>query len=202
MGGMSDALPKAMTWSKTKTMFMFTLVLDVLRYGSLLLFLFASQIVGAYVSAKTGSETLGAIAQKTAGATEVLTGAGVGLFVLGAVLSVAVAFAGWLMVVGITVFMNARIVRYNIGKVWWALGLGLMFSLTAMMAFLYASQIRHERAQLKEWQRMKAAERRAQREQQQLAALEIQQEADYEAQRQAANDNAEDAENGNDEIPE
>lgn len=216
--------PKVMTWGKASPIIIVAIVFDLVRAFFTFFWFLGPALAAAYctmtASGALSSWTFGLLGTKTAAAicAAVAIGAG-GAAVevtapFGAVMAMAIGFAGWLTIGGYLAITNARVFKEN--ALWFVASLAIsevpfldaIPALTLTLWRMYNRQIKLEKAAMKKYQEEKAAEQQQERARQaaKIAQIQAAQQTQNMQQEAAANDerfNQEQAANdaSYDEIP-
>lgn len=181
----SSTPPEVMTWRKASLILILAVVFDVTRAFFQFFWFFGPALAAAYCAMKAAgilsTWTLGILGAKTAAALCAGAAAAAGAAAIaatapiGVILAEAVGLIGFLTLGLIVIMTNARIVKSVASAPWYfagAFAFGEVPFLGALPVFsitlwrLYRSQIHAETAALKAWERERADQLKAERDQQ------------------------------------
>jgi len=160
--------PPVMTWGKALPVLAVSGVFDALKFMFQQFWFFGPALIGTGLGAFIGSyagSAVGSTLGTLAGGAAAYFASPV-LIIFGAVMAMAVAFAGWLVIGLGLVMTNPRIFKAGAtGGLWFAGSLGLGVTpllgsipfMTGTLVKLYATQIKHEKAEYKKWERERSA---------------------------------------------
>lgn len=151
--------PPVMTWGKASLVLLLAVFFDIARAFFQFFWLFGPALAAAICSYWSGGSLISTVGCSVAASGAGVLGAGP-LAAFGVMMSMAVGFAGFL-VLGITIlFSNPRLLQEKSGALWlagsFALGeipfIGAIPSFTLTLIRLYRAQIRSDKEKLKKFQ--------------------------------------------------
>lgn len=216
----SSTPPKTMTWLKASPIIVIAAIFWLLRMVFEMFWLFGAVFIGlaanfaaqSWVAGHIGegniSHAAGYIAGLAAGGAAGTFG-GPELEIFGVILAMVIGFLGWMVITLALAMTNTRIFKENPGgMLWLMLGLGIsevplvgaLPGTLGVVINMYRTQIKKEKAALKQWERQHAAALQTQRQQQAVYFLQQAQEnaAEEAAEEDSTEQEAEEEEAAND----
>ena len=164
--------PSAMSWARAVPVLAACVIFDALRILFEQFWFFGPALLGIATNAVLGGGLIGKAAGVVVGGAAGFAGGGF-FEIFGAVMAIAVAVLGWLVVLFLLIILNGRLFKtLATGWLWSLLGLGVSAlpivgtvpALTLTTLKLYHAQIKKDKVALKEWEEraqsvLRAAER-------------------------------------------
>lgn len=177
----SSAPPPVMTWMRAAPVLAVCFVFDALRFIFEQFWFFGPAFIGVATNAALHGGILGKMAGVLVGGIAAFVG-GPFFVIFGVVMAMAVGLMGWMIVGLMLLLTNARLFKENAGStLWFVFSLGIseipfidsLPVLTVIMARMYHSQIKKERAALKAYENEQAGLLRAEQAQQAAEIMQV-----------------------------
>ncbi len=177
----SSEPPPVMTWMRAAPVLAVCFVFDALRFIFEQFWFFGPAFIGVATNAALHGGILGKMAGVLVGGIAAFVG-GPFFVIFGVVMAMAVGLMGWMIVGLMLLLTNARLFKENAGStLWFVFSLGIseipfidsLPVLTVIMARMYHSQIKKERAALKAYENEQAGLLRAEQAQQAAEIMQV-----------------------------